>query len=575
MKNIYKTLQEKELSIYFLLVVWAILLTLFSKYVINGPDIFDYKFHLTRIVGLAQSINHGDFLPNLNNLFSWGTGYASNMFYGNWQIYIPAIVFLLSKNAILSYSALAFTSILFNSFSSYYFFNKILKDKSKSFWIASALPCLFSYYGFGMTMVVGLLPMLIYSLYKVVYENKNNPILLGVTVALLIQTHILSTLILAIFSLVFLIFNIKRITLKHIISFVISAALGLLLSSGFIIQYVEQTSSQTFFFDWKTRNFPVDSSMMFDLSNNFHSGFSPLTNYYDLPLRLVGIYLITQFKNLQTLSKALLLTAVTMYLMMTPLLPWSSVLRYTILGLLQCTERLSFFSPMIIIVILAIESNRSITRSLSLAIMVMYFFGIVRSEENLVSPNMTNYLNENFRSMQRVFINPMTEFINPVGDEYYTLDINHAEVRDRKFADVSNEKNITVNKVNYGYNKVEIDYKIKDSSKKASLVVPRIYYKGYVAKYLDGASGSQPKLEKAQRTENEIAEAQKLKMPDIKEKVLNNGKIYLQLTKSGRVLVEYKKTKLQYIGYTIELITWLLVLLFSSYSFKNFSKSKK
>lgn len=559
-KSLIKNIREKEIFNYLFLLLWAVILTVASKYVINGPDIFDHKFHLARIVGLAQSINHGDYLPNLNNLFSWGTGYASNMFYGNWQIYIPSIVFLMTKNAILSYSTLAFTSILLNSFSSYYFFNKILKNNSKSFWIAATLPCLFSFYGFGMTMVVGLLPMLVYSLYKVIYEDKRNPILLSITIALLIQTHILSTLILAIFSVVFLFFNIKRIKVKHIISFVISALLGLLLSSGFIFQYLEQTSSQTFFFDWKTRNFPVNSALMFDLSNNFHSGFKPLTNYFDLPLRLVGIYLMTQFKNLKTVSKFLLLTLVAMYLMMTPLLPWSSVLRYTILGSLQYTERLSFFSPMIIIVILAIESSKSVTRSISIAIIAMYFFGIVRNEENLVTPNMSNYLEENYRSMQKVFLNPMDEFVNPVGDEYYTIDINHSEVRDRKFANISNEKNVIVNSIKYGYNKVEVDYQLKDKKQSASLVVPRIYYKGYVAEYSNGAEGSQPALETKKKTEAEKQEAAKLKMPEESKKVLNNGKVYLSLKKGGTVTVEYKKTFVQKVGYILETVTWGLTL---------------
>ena len=48
-------------------------------------------------------------------------------------------------------------------------------------------------------MVVPLVPILIYSIYRVLYLNKKNPLYLGIVVALLIQTHILSTIILAIF----------------------------------------------------------------------------------------------------------------------------------------------------------------------------------------------------------------------------------------------------------------------------------------------------------------------------------------------------------------------------------------
>ena len=76
--------------------------------------------------------------------------------------------------------------------------------------VALTIPCYYTSFGFGMTMVVPLVPILIYSIYRVLYLNKKNPLYLGIVVALLIQTHILSTIILAIFSAVFLCLNYKR-----------------------------------------------------------------------------------------------------------------------------------------------------------------------------------------------------------------------------------------------------------------------------------------------------------------------------------------------------------------------------
>lgn len=569
LKNFWDKNKKSQILFFSIIVLWSVVLTYISRYVINGPDSFDHKFHLIRIVGLAQSIHYGDYLPSLNNIFSWGTGYASSLFYGNWQLYIPAITFLYTKNAILSYSSLAFLVILFTSTSSYFFFNKILKDNIKSFWIACAMPCVFSFYGFGMTMAVCFVPMLVYSIYKVIYEDKSNPLLLAVTISLLIQTHILSTLVLAIVSVVFLLFSINHLKVKHIISFIISAIIGLLLSSGFILQYAEQVKSQVFYFEWKNRDFPVDNKVMFDLSKNFHSGFSSLANFYELPLQLVVIYLFSRFRNLKNISKVLLLVSLSMYLMMTPLLPWSTYLRYTILGSLQYTERLSFFTPMLILLIVGIEAEIKTVRGVALAVITMYFFGVVNNEENLASPSMTNYLNKNYIEMPKVFDNPMSIFMSTVGDEYYSIDINHSEIGDKKFANISNENNVTIENINYGYNKIQIDYNISNPNKIASMVVPKIYYKGYVAKYSNGGEGTQPLLEKRKMSNNEMIEAAKLKKPKTKFKILNNGKIYLQLRKSGRVLVEYKKTKMQYIGYIIEIISLSSILLYLVFSKKN------
>lgn len=65
-------------------------------------SITDYQFHLVRMVGLAQSIRYGNWLPNLNEVFSYGTGYASAMFYGNWQFYVPALFYIATEQTTFS-----------------------------------------------------------------------------------------------------------------------------------------------------------------------------------------------------------------------------------------------------------------------------------------------------------------------------------------------------------------------------------------------------------------------------------------------------------------------------------------
>ncbi|MGT2933929.1 hypothetical protein [Streptococcus catagoni] len=561
MKRIIDYLENHSIILSLILLVWSVIFASVSMTVINGyVPAYDFNFHLARIVGLAQSFHYGDFLPSLNNIFSWGTGYASNMFYGNWQFYIPAFFYLLTKNTIIAYGIFGWMLILFDSFSTYFFLSKISKKKWNSFLIALVFPCFFPAYGFGMTMVVGFVPMLTYALYKVIYEDKTNPFLLAITIALLIQTHIISTLVLAIASMFFLLFNIKRITLRHVISFTLSACLGLLLTSGFIIQYIEQVRSQPFFFTWKTRNFPVNSDLMFDLKKSFSSGFHPLTNFFDIPLKLLALHYLFNFKSLKRPSKAILFLVIAMYLSMTSLLPWKSLLRYTILGTMQYTERLSYFAPAFLLMIVTIEANIKFIKSLVVGVLVVYFFNIVQVTGVANGEENQRRINDNNRKMSVVYDNPTSEFVNPIGNEYYTIDFDHVAVKDHHFLDVSNEKNVLVNSIRYGYNKVELSYEIIDPAEPASFVIPRIYYKGYRAKYSDGASGSQPILEKRQKTAKEKKLAEKLGMPKTDEKILNNGKIYLKLFKSGKVLVEYKKTPLQKIGYLIEFLSWIIIL---------------
>lgn len=92
---------------YVTLFVYALLMTLISYISINtNSQIYDYPFHMARIVGLAQSIANGDVLPNLNFLFTHGSGYAVPMFYGNGVLYIPALVYLLTKVATHAFASL-------------------------------------------------------------------------------------------------------------------------------------------------------------------------------------------------------------------------------------------------------------------------------------------------------------------------------------------------------------------------------------------------------------------------------------------------------------------------------------
>ena len=74
--------QISNRMIYLLLTTYSVIFTFVSFNLINFQSrSYDYVFHLTRIVGLAESIEHWDLLPNLNFLFAFGTGYASPMFY--------------------------------------------------------------------------------------------------------------------------------------------------------------------------------------------------------------------------------------------------------------------------------------------------------------------------------------------------------------------------------------------------------------------------------------------------------------------------------------------------------------
>ncbi|MBM0195237.1 hypothetical protein [Streptococcus suis] len=545
---------------YLLLGIWSIIFASISVFVINAyAPSYDFDFHLTRLVGLAQSISNGEWLPNLNQLFSYGTGYASDMFYGNWQLYPAALVYLVTKNTTIAYFSLGLSTILFTTISSFYFFKKLSQRILESFLLAAIVACFFPAYGFGMTMVVGLAPALYYALYKVMFKEEYNPILLGIIIALLIQTHILSTLVLAIGSILFLCCTMTRWKWKAVLSFALSAMVGLALSSGYIVQYIEQVQSQPFYFTWVARNFPVDNSLMFRVNESFHSGFTPLTNGFDACMKLALFYFLFQFKTLRPASKSIVGVIIATYLLMSELLPWQTHLKFTFLGSLQYTERLSFFLPILFLLIILMEWEKKMIVRFSGAIFAVYLFTIVYPTTiSKFEANLQMMRDRNSR-MYQAYQNPRNVFLNPVGDEYYSLDIENGAVRQESFKELSNVNNVRIRDVQYGYNDLKIRYEVMDDSQVASLVLPKIWYKGYQATYSEGGAGGQPRLETVSRSPEELVRMKQLKMPITSEKILNNGKIYLQLEKSGTVHISYKKTFFQQLFYWLEFILWTLV----------------
>ena len=153
-----------------ILFFYSLLFVLVSHVAINTQSrVFDYVFHLTRIVGLSQSISHFDLLPNLNHIFAFGTGYAVPMFYGNWQFYLPALLFMLVQRADLAFDFFAFLLVFSTSLTSFYCFKKISQDSIKSLCGALLVPLYFPLFGYGMTMSMPLAPILFYTIYKVLF----------------------------------------------------------------------------------------------------------------------------------------------------------------------------------------------------------------------------------------------------------------------------------------------------------------------------------------------------------------------------------------------------------------------
>ena len=559
---------------YILLTIYSVVLTGISYISINSnSQIYDYPFHMARIVGLAQSISHGDWLPNLNYLFTHGSGYAVPMFYGNAILFLPALVYLMTKVGTLAFSSYAFIIILSTSWTSYFSLFQITEDRNKSILFGMTMATVFPYFGFGMTAAAPFIPILIYCIYKVLYMERLNPILLGVTVSLLVQTHVISTLVLGISSGIIVLFNIHRLRWKKLLSFILSILIALALSIGYILQYIEQNRSQTFFVSWGLRDYPFPSPTILaagSLSHIIETYFFPLA----LVFMVIGFLLMYYLKPM---SRALLVTSLILLIASSNILPWQSVLRFTFLTVFQYTTRLIYFLPAFILMALFMAEIKHLAKFLTL-VQIGYF--VITGPLNFL-PSASNYKEKyglvatNIEVMRaqnaqatNAYTNPQVATYWTSGNEYFNLSINHKHVEEgivNQF--VYDQSQVTISNIKQGYNRLDFDVTLVGEGTEAELVLPRIWYKGYVADYSSGADGSQPEIVYAPLSEEELLQYQEAHKPDVSTKALNDGRATITINKGGHVTIRYRKTTIQWIGFVFEFISWASVLCYSMFIF--------
>ena len=551
---------------YFSLFVYSILFTAISYVSMNtSSQIYDYPFHLARIIGLSQSIKNNDWLPNLNYLFLNGAGYGVPMFYGNWMFYLPALVFLLTKIGTLAFASFVWLLTFATACTSYFTVFKITGSKIRALLFAIVAPTLLTYFGFGMTAVAPLIPLLIYAIYKVLYLNELNPILLAIVVALLVQTHIISTVVLAISSVIFVLFNITKLTIKKVLSFLYSIIIAIFLSLGFIFQYFEQIQSQTFFVNWKLRDFPFPTAALM----TSESLKNIIQNYY-FPMSLIVLVIAIVFlRKLNTLSKQLIFLSVILLICSSDILPWESFLKYSFLAIFQYTTRLVYFLPIFIFMAICISAPKKLTGAVVLVQLIFYLI----ANPFAFQPNTSNYANKyglvdsNINVMRNqnskasnAFENPIMTTYDTSGDEYLNLSVNHENARNGVINQFEYNKDLVqVKNVKQGYNNLEFDVKLRTSDAQ-DIVLPRIWYKGYVAYYSNGGKGSQPKIEYSKLSKDEKEQYKEARKPTVSQKALYDGRAVIKIDNSGHVKITYQKTTIQIIGFMLELISFIIVI---------------
>ena len=450
----------------------------------------DLTFHLNRFVGLANAFEEGQILPKIYPYANNGFGYATPLFYCDLFLYPFAILYHFGLSAVWCYkTCVLFYTILGNIFV-YLIFKKETDNRKLSLFTSFLyLTCnyhlmnIFVRGALGEILAMAFVPLVLYAIYRVLIKHEDCFIFLGISFSLLVQSHLISSLLYGIFFfcmiIVFLIMNRKDFSLikKTIITILKGTIIALLLCAWYLLPMFEQMQSQVF---WLTLNGEINTiktttqsiKEVFTVSSN---AFVPSVGIVFVVLNI--LYLFVKKEKYFTI---IYIYTIILYLIILGIIPG------IYLNVIQFYFRLYIvIFPLSIIISLYVLDNIKYKQITVILIMVFLVFSVF-------SINLQTMKNGEYY----LYNNASIDKINSVLNFKYNLDYNHDELGGAEYlpyteyVDYNNDSlaikyfdknNDAVDYVyEYDRNFSSIEF-VCDNERELELLLPLSYYKGYKA----------------------------------------------------------------------------------------------
>jgi len=409
---------------------------------------FDIDFQLSRVAGLSN-VWHSPI-----NFETYGSyGQPINIFYGWLTLYPAYILYYVTNNLVTSYNIYIFLLTFATLSFSYISMFGIYKKKFIS--IIFSLLYTFSMYrtlsifyrgALGEVIALAILPLIFSSVYKIIIQNKNDWLQLGISFSLLFYTHVLSAFMAFIFILIIYLSalcskldNKKDMT----IIFLKSGLNALILSLPFLLSLLQQQSYQ--------KINPPGKSDLANRALTFHeivigslkSDFST----YSIGFLLLILVIISSFFLLwfKPQYKYIYFLGVITLLMTSKLFPWS-YFQNTPIQMIQFPWRLMGIATLL----LSFTSSyliSSFCTKYTYKITVLYVITLFLISLNIYSvansPHDKDRIYE--QNVTDIIANTTTDDYRPIGYEKFDYLINNNKVSvDGKLIDFN--KKITANK---------------------------------------------------------------------------------------------------------------------------------
>ena len=269
---------------------------LMNTMIIQGDDLV---YHLLRIENISEGLQNGQLPVRIGPVFMDGYGYASSLCYPEFFLYIPAFLRLTGMSMEICYKIFLVLTIIGAYISSFYCVNKIAHDKKKA--VIGAMIYSLSQYHIANLYVRGavgeiqafvFIPLIIYGLYNLIFEDFERPWTLGVGFWGLMLSHTISLVLCLCMAFTLGLLYFKKIVFnkKKFLKLLVTAAIVLLTSSMYWLPFLEMLFSADMYFG---QPWAVVSENAVSLSQIFSISYYDYTFNFDIIILLLCLLRLT------------------------------------------------------------------------------------------------------------------------------------------------------------------------------------------------------------------------------------------------------------------------------------------
>ena len=550
---------KEESKDYYIFIILLLALSLFATLIYLPENRlypgYDIYFHYGRIKALIQSIQDGSFPVYIESEAANGYGYGTKLFYSDFLL-IPAALLAIITNLVFSYKVFIF----FNLFLCGFFTRKAVTNifKSEQIGYLSGILVTFSYFrltglflrgGLSESLSFIFIPVIAWGIYEIIQGNYKKWYIFSIGFALLIMSHLITSLLTAIIVLFVLIVNGQKFIKekKRFYVLVISGIVILFLSAYGTLPLFEQLSTNTFYQTLsKDLNTPAQTKLAFsEITKGLVTGFiididNPLHHGVGILLVvLVNLRVFIRKRNYQIkLADYSLILGIISILVTSAIFPWGKF-PFTLLKSIQYPWRLFEYTTFFFAVsgatyIYHIFKTKKKYLIASGIILIASIVQIFINSYNFRNSKFLNSFADAPPSVENLFFLGGLEY-TPL--KYVLFDYNFWDrIAQREEEIECQYKSTEIS--DYVHDKNSIKLNIDTKSKVDSIIVPLFYYAGYQAVF------------------NEK------KLPLFQSK---NGLLSIPVKGTGKLEVDFKGTIIQKYSLYITLLSMVILILYIYY----------